>query len=206
MEGASACGSPASCQFAPLGIHATVVEPGYFRTDFLDADSLAVSTEMPAYAAAGFTTSSRVIRCGWRRLRISALEGPAGQGGGMRAGGRDEGVRSLSPRGRGLGRGGAPQGRLRSSFAGASPSPPARGGRGEKGQPLVPASRSAPSLRNSTPARPEQLPRPRFRDPPPTGGYTEAIPPPPGGTMTMETTPWPEPSCSKWISGLPPSP
>jgi NAD(P)-dependent dehydrogenase (short-subunit alcohol dehydrogenase family) len=30
-------------ELAPLGIHATVVEPGYFRTDFLDAVSLSVA-------------------------------------------------------------------------------------------------------------------------------------------------------------------
>lgn len=30
-------------EMAPLGIHVTVVEPGYFRTDFLDASSLAAS-------------------------------------------------------------------------------------------------------------------------------------------------------------------
>ena len=29
-----------SIELAPLGIHATVVEPGYFRTDFLSAQSL----------------------------------------------------------------------------------------------------------------------------------------------------------------------
>ena len=30
-------------ELAPLGIHATVIEPGYFRTDFLDASSLVTS-------------------------------------------------------------------------------------------------------------------------------------------------------------------
>ena len=30
-------------ELAPLGIHVTVIEPGYFRTDFLDDSSLSVS-------------------------------------------------------------------------------------------------------------------------------------------------------------------
>jgi NAD(P)-dependent dehydrogenase (short-subunit alcohol dehydrogenase family) len=33
-------------ELAPLGIHVTVVEPGYFRTDFLDSNSLSVSPRM----------------------------------------------------------------------------------------------------------------------------------------------------------------
>ena len=34
-----------SGELAPLGIHATVVEPGYFRTDFLDSSSLDTTKE-----------------------------------------------------------------------------------------------------------------------------------------------------------------
>ena len=33
-------------ELKPLGIHATVVEPGYFRTDFLDGSSLVVAPEV----------------------------------------------------------------------------------------------------------------------------------------------------------------
>jgi NAD(P)-dependent dehydrogenase (short-subunit alcohol dehydrogenase family) len=35
-------------ELAPLGIHVTVIEPGYFRTDFLDSSSLSVSARQIA--------------------------------------------------------------------------------------------------------------------------------------------------------------
>ena len=47
-------------ELAPLGIHATVIEPGYFRTEFLDASSLVVSPNVIAdYAATSGATRER---------------------------------------------------------------------------------------------------------------------------------------------------
>ena len=47
-------------ELAPLGIHVTVIEPGYFRTDFLDASSLSVSGEPIAdYAETAGAVRSR---------------------------------------------------------------------------------------------------------------------------------------------------
>lgn len=41
-----------AAELAPLGIHVTIVEPGYFRTDFLDGSSLTVSPRiLDDYAA-----------------------------------------------------------------------------------------------------------------------------------------------------------
>lgn len=51
-------------ELAPLGIHATVVEPGYFRTEFLDTASLAVSPRtVDDYAA-----SAGAVREAARRI------------------------------------------------------------------------------------------------------------------------------------------
>jgi NAD(P)-dependent dehydrogenase (short-subunit alcohol dehydrogenase family) len=47
-------------ELKPLGIHATVIEPGYFRTDFLDASSLLVAPYViEDYAATSGATRSR---------------------------------------------------------------------------------------------------------------------------------------------------
>lgn len=40
-----AIGEALSAELAPLGIRATIVEPGYFRTDFLDSSSLGTTKE-----------------------------------------------------------------------------------------------------------------------------------------------------------------
>jgi NAD(P)-dependent dehydrogenase (short-subunit alcohol dehydrogenase family) len=45
-------------ELAPLGIHATTVQPGYFRTDFLDGNSLAVSPRV----LADYAPSSGAVR------------------------------------------------------------------------------------------------------------------------------------------------
>jgi NAD(P)-dependent dehydrogenase (short-subunit alcohol dehydrogenase family) len=50
-------------ELAPLGIHATVVEPGYFRTDFLDGVSLSVSPHiLDDYAASAGQVRAAAVR------------------------------------------------------------------------------------------------------------------------------------------------
>ncbi|ACB95104.1 oxidoreductase [Beijerinckia indica] len=45
-------------ELAPLGIHVTVIEPGYFRTDFLDSSSLSVS----AHPIADYADTAGAVR------------------------------------------------------------------------------------------------------------------------------------------------
>ncbi|WP_224367006.1 oxidoreductase [Hyalangium versicolor] len=45
-----------AAELAPLGIKATVVEPGFFRTDFLDGQSLSVARPIADYAATSGVT------------------------------------------------------------------------------------------------------------------------------------------------------
>ncbi|MBC3940068.1 SDR family NAD(P)-dependent oxidoreductase [Sphingomonas albertensis] len=49
-------------ELAPLGIHVTVIEPGYFRTDFLDASSLVVSpNRIPDYDQTAGRVRNRAV-------------------------------------------------------------------------------------------------------------------------------------------------
>ncbi|MFY0562887.1 oxidoreductase [Archangium lansingense] len=48
-----------AAELAPLGIHATVVEPGFFRTDFLDGQSLSVAEPIADYASTAGATRTR---------------------------------------------------------------------------------------------------------------------------------------------------
>ena len=54
-------------ELAPLGIHATVVEPGYFRTEFLDTASLSVSP----LVLEDYAPSAGVIREAARRINLN---------------------------------------------------------------------------------------------------------------------------------------
>ncbi len=54
-------------ELAPLGIHATVVEPGYFRTEFLDTASLSVSPMV----LEDYAESAGVVREVARRINLN---------------------------------------------------------------------------------------------------------------------------------------
>jgi len=54
-------------ELAPLGIHATVVEPGYFRTEFLDSASLAVSPRV----LEDYAESVGAVREAARRINLN---------------------------------------------------------------------------------------------------------------------------------------
>ncbi|MFN3438268.1 MAG: oxidoreductase [Acidovorax sp.] len=54
-------------ELAPLGIHATVVEPGYFRTEFLDTGSLAVSPQV----LDDYAQSAGAVREAARRINLN---------------------------------------------------------------------------------------------------------------------------------------
>ena len=54
-------------ELAPLGIHATVVEPGYFRTEFLDSASLAVSPRV----LDDYAESAGAVREAARRINLN---------------------------------------------------------------------------------------------------------------------------------------
>lgn len=54
-------------ELAPLGIHATVVEPGYFRTEFLDGASLAVSPRV----LDDYAESAGAVREAARRINLN---------------------------------------------------------------------------------------------------------------------------------------
>ena len=60
-------------ELAPLGIHATVVEPGYFRTEFLDGASLAVSPRV----LDDYAPSAGAVREAARRINLNQPGDPS---------------------------------------------------------------------------------------------------------------------------------
>jgi NAD(P)-dependent dehydrogenase (short-subunit alcohol dehydrogenase family) len=59
-------------ELQPLGIHATVVEPGYFRTEFLEGSSLAVSPRV----LDDYAPSSGQVREAAKRISLNQLGDP----------------------------------------------------------------------------------------------------------------------------------
>ena len=72
-------------ELKPLGIHVTAIEPGYFRTDFMDASSLKVSRiVIPDYSATAGRVRANAGTPPWVCSTVHGarfIAGPSGQGG-----------------------------------------------------------------------------------------------------------------------------